>query len=123
MFNANGPFPEAGWDGVWVGSDPEYGMPLEVLAGQWTKPGAPTQEALKTAHKKRLDRRAVPLVVFAYDKNGKAWLYGPSTVAGVIELTKSQGQRLLQSALSEPDASSARSLLLRARDEIGRAHV
>jgi hypothetical protein len=118
MFEANGPFPEAGWDGVWVGSDPEYGMPLEVLAGLWTKPGAPTQDALKTAHKKRLDRRAVPLAVFAYDKSGKAWLFGPSTDAGVIELTQSQGQRLLQSALSEPDASSARTLLLRARDAL-----
>jgi hypothetical protein len=118
MFEANGPFPEAGWDGVWVGSDPEYGMPLEVLAGLWTKPGAPTQDALKTAHKKRLDRRAVPLAVFAYDKSGKAWLFGPSTDAGVIELTQSQGQRLLQSALSEPDASSARTLLLRGRDAL-----
>lgn len=93
-------------------------MPLEVLAGLWTKPGAPTQEALKTAHKKRLDRRAVPLAVFAYDKSGKAWLFGPSTDAGVLELTKSQGQRLLQSALSEPDASSARTLLLRGRDAL-----
>ena len=118
MFEASGPFPEAGWDGVWVGSDPEYGMPLEVLAGLWTKPGAPTQDALKTAHKKRLDRRAVPLAVFAYDKSGKAWLFGPSTDAGVIELTQSQGQRLLQSALSEPDASSARTLLLRGRDAL-----
>jgi len=118
LFEANGPFPEAGWDGVWVGSDPEYGMPLEVLAGLWTKPGAPTQDALKTAHKKRLDRRAVPLAVFAYDKSGKAWLFGPSTDAGVIELTQSQGQRLLQSALSEPDASSARTLLLRGRDAL-----
>lgn len=118
MFQANGPFPETGWDGVWVGSDPEYGMPLEVLAGLWTKPGAPTQDALKTAHKKRLDRRAVPLAVFAYDKSGKAWLFGPSTDAGVLELTQSQGQRLLQSALSEPDASSARTLLLRGRDAL-----
>lgn len=118
MFEANGPFPEAGWDGVWVGSDPEYGMPLEVLAGLWTKPGAPTQDALKTAHKKRLDRRAVPLAVFAYDKSGKAWLFGPSMDAGVIELTQSQGQRLLQAALSEPDASSARTLLLRGRDAL-----
>lgn len=118
MFEAGGPFPEAGWDGVWVGSDPEYGMPLEVLAGLWAKSGAPTQDALKTAHKKRLDRRAVPLAVFAYDKSGKAWLFGPSTDAGVIELTQSQGQRLLQSALSEPDASSARTLLLRGRDAL-----
>lgn len=118
MFEAQGPFPEAGWDGVWVGTDPEYGMPFEVLAGLWTKSGAPTQEALKAAHKKRLDRRAVPLAVFAYDKNGNAWLYGPSTDAGVIELTQSQGQRLLQSALNEPDASSARTLLLRGRDAL-----
>ena len=117
-FQANGPFPEAGWDGVWVGTDPEYGMPFEVLAGLWTKSGAPTQEALKAAHKKRLDRRAVPLAVFAYDKSGNAWLYGPSTDAGVIELTQSQGQRLLQSALNEPDASSARTLLLRGRDAL-----
>lgn len=118
MFEAQGPFPEAGWDGVWVGTDPEYGMPFEVLAGLWSKSGAPTQEALKAAHKKRLDRRAVPLAVFAYDKNGNAWLYGPSTDAGVIELTQSQGQRLLQSALNEPDASSARTLLLRGRDAL-----
>ncbi len=118
MFEAQGPFPEAGWDGVWVGTDPEYGMPFEVLAGLWTKSGAPTQEALRAAHKKRLDRRAVPLAVFAYDKSGNAWLFGPSTDAGVIELTQSQGQRLLQSALNEPDASSARTLLLRGRDAL-----
>ncbi len=93
-------------------------MPLEVLAGLWTKSGVPTQEALKAAHKKRLDRRAVPLAVFAYDKSGNAWLYGPSTDAGVIELTQSQGQRLLQSALNELDASSARTLLLRGRDAL-----
>ncbi len=93
-------------------------MSFEVLAGLWSKSGAPTQDYLKKAHKKRLDRRAVPLAVFAYDKNGNAWLYGPSTDAGVIELTQSQGQRLLQSALNEPDASSARTLLLRGRDAL-----
>jgi hypothetical protein len=118
MFEALGPFPEADWDGVWVGNDPEYGVPLEVLVGLWAKSGAPTQEALKTAHKKRLDGRAATVAVFAYDKSGNAWLYGPSTDAGIIELTQSQGQRLLQSALSEPDASSARTLLLRGRDAL-----
>jgi hypothetical protein len=118
LFEAQGPFPEAGWDGVWAGKDPEYGMSFEVLAGLWSKSGAPTQDYLKKAHKKRLGSRAIPLAVFTYDKSGNAWLFGPSTNAGVIELTKSQGQRLLQSALNEPDASSARTLLLQGRDAL-----
>ena len=107
---------------VFVGADPN-GLGLEVAVAHWRGDGSPTA-ALRSMHAARLGKRAVPLVIVGYDAPDRAWLLGPDpAVLPVGPVSTSLAARLVQAALDEPSAGSARRRLLHATNALRHSEV
>jgi hypothetical protein len=90
---------------IYVGRDPIGIGAFQVAVVEASS--TPSREALKKLFKNRKLKTNIQLVVMA-TVGDRAWLFGPDEDTATIEAMQlSQAERLLQSALDEPDALAA----------------
>jgi hypothetical protein len=90
---------------IYVGPDPIGIGAFQVAVVEASS--TPSREALKKLFKNRKLKTNIQLVVMA-TVGDRAWLFGPDEDTATIEAMQlSQAERLLQSALDEPDALAA----------------
>ena len=92
---------------VVTGAD-AFGLGMQVLIAEWGRLGAPRLGVVRELRKRRIGKKAFPLVIGLIDRDSSVWILGPSSDSQLVgPISQIHSERLLQAVLDEPSGVAA----------------